>query len=154
MFSSRIPYLIFLKFSYSNFDFLFIYFILFFSENHAVKHSPPVRQDRAQAILIATPRAPLEWTPAVLQSKTHFDQAPSMKGEEPFRNEGRESMRAGSFSRVSRTFPGISKTTFKALGEDDQEGEEYSMEEEASDGTEAVPASVGESEGTGGPTLS
>ncbi|MBW0482437.1 hypothetical protein O181_022152 [Austropuccinia psidii MF-1] len=38
-------------------------------------------------------------------------------------------------------------------GEDDEEEEDNSVEEEESDGTEGVPAPVGESQGTGGPTL-
>ncbi|MBW0519884.1 hypothetical protein O181_059599 [Austropuccinia psidii MF-1] len=43
--------------------------------------------------------------------------------------------------------------TFKGPGEDGEEEEENSVEEEVSDGTEGVPAPVGESQGTGGPTL-
>ncbi|MBW0491314.1 hypothetical protein O181_031029 [Austropuccinia psidii MF-1] len=42
-------------------------------------------------------------------------------------------------------FPGLSRTTFKGGGEDG--------EEEESDCTEDVPAPVGASQGTGGPTL-
>ncbi|MBW0585049.1 hypothetical protein O181_124764 [Austropuccinia psidii MF-1] len=38
-------------------------------------------------------------------------------------------------------------------GEDGEEEEENSVEEEASDGTEGVPAPVGASQGTGRPTL-
>ncbi|MBW0479129.1 hypothetical protein O181_018844 [Austropuccinia psidii MF-1] len=47
-------------------------------------------------------------------------------------------------------FPGLSRTTFKGPGEEE---EENSVEEEESDGTEGVPAPVGASQGTGGPTL-
>ncbi|MBW0588073.1 hypothetical protein O181_127788 [Austropuccinia psidii MF-1] len=49
------------------------------------------------------------------------------------------------FSGVGGQFPGLSRTTFKGPGEDG--------EEEESDGTEGVPAPVGASQGTGGPTL-
>ncbi|MBW0573142.1 hypothetical protein O181_112857 [Austropuccinia psidii MF-1] len=38
-------------------------------------------------------------------------------------------------------------------GEDDEEEEENSVEEEESNGTEAAPAPVGVSQGTGRPTL-
>ncbi|MBW0565260.1 hypothetical protein O181_104975 [Austropuccinia psidii MF-1] len=53
----------------------------------------------------------------------------------------------------------ILKYTFKAInvqgpGEDGEEEEVNSVEEEGSDGTEGVPAPVGESQGTGGPALS
>ncbi|MBW0558999.1 hypothetical protein O181_098714 [Austropuccinia psidii MF-1] len=48
----------------------------------------------------------------------------------------------------------MSKTSFKGLGETGEDKEENSVEEEASHGTEAVPALVGESEATGGPTVS
>ncbi|MBW0481823.1 hypothetical protein O181_021538 [Austropuccinia psidii MF-1] len=47
----------------------------------------------------------------------------------------------------------MSRTTFRGTGEDGEEEEESSVEEEGSDGTEAAPAPVGESEGTRGPTL-
>ncbi|MBW0508763.1 hypothetical protein O181_048478 [Austropuccinia psidii MF-1] len=53
--------------------------------------------------------------------------------------------RLNSFSGVVGGFPGFSRTTFKGPGEDG--------EEEQSDGTEGVPAPVGASQGTGGPTL-
>ncbi|MBW0551702.1 hypothetical protein O181_091417 [Austropuccinia psidii MF-1] len=49
--------------------------------------------------------------------------------------------------------PWLSKTTLNGPGEDGEEEEENSVEEEESDGTEGVPAPVGESQGTGGPTL-
>ncbi|MBW0567888.1 hypothetical protein O181_107603 [Austropuccinia psidii MF-1] len=51
-------------------------------------------------------------------------------------------------------FPGLSRTTLKGPGEDGEEEEENSVEEEESDGTEGVPAPVGGSKGTRGPTLS
>ncbi|MBW0556295.1 hypothetical protein O181_096010 [Austropuccinia psidii MF-1] len=44
-------------------------------------------------------------------------------------------------------------TIFRGPGEDGEEEEENSVEEEWSDGTESVPAPVGASQGTGGPTL-
>ncbi|MBW0590408.1 hypothetical protein O181_130123, partial [Austropuccinia psidii MF-1] len=44
-------------------------------------------------------------------------------------------------------------TTLKGPGEDGEEEEENSVEGEESDGTEGVPAAVGASQGTGGPTL-
>ncbi|MBW0483888.1 hypothetical protein O181_023603 [Austropuccinia psidii MF-1] len=47
----------------------------------------------------------------------------------------------------------MSRTTFRGPGEDGEEEEENSVEEEESDGTEASPAPVGESEGTRQPTL-
>ncbi|MBW0503308.1 hypothetical protein O181_043023 [Austropuccinia psidii MF-1] len=43
--------------------------------------------------------------------------------------------------------------TFKGPGKDHEEEEENPVEEEDSDGTKGVPAPVGESQGTGGPTL-
>ncbi|MBW0471051.1 hypothetical protein O181_010766 [Austropuccinia psidii MF-1] len=67
--------------------------------------------------------------------------------------EGRGPRRSRSFSRVVGGFPGILRTIFKGLGEDGEEEEENSVEEEESEGTEGVPASVGESQGTGEPTL-
>ncbi|MBW0514972.1 hypothetical protein O181_054687 [Austropuccinia psidii MF-1] len=42
---------------------------------------------------------------------------------------------------------------FQGPGEDGEEEEENSVEEEESDGTEGVPAAVGASQGTGGPSL-
>ncbi|MBW0524964.1 hypothetical protein O181_064679 [Austropuccinia psidii MF-1] len=41
----------------------------------------------------------------------------------------------------------------KGPGEDGEEEEENSVEEEESDGTKGVPAPLGASKGTGGPTL-
>ncbi|MBW0591814.1 hypothetical protein O181_131529 [Austropuccinia psidii MF-1] len=45
------------------------------------------------------------------------------------------------------------QTTLKGPGEDGEEEEKNSVEEEEPDGTEGVAAPVGESQGTGGPTL-
>ncbi|MBW0516434.1 hypothetical protein O181_056149 [Austropuccinia psidii MF-1] len=100
-----------------------------------IQHSPPTRytrsQDRAQAFLTLTSRAPLHCTPA----------------------EGRGPRRLSSFSGVVVSFPGYSRTTFKGTGGDGEEEEENSVEEEESDGTEGAPAPVGASQSTGGPTL-
>ncbi|MBW0461466.1 hypothetical protein O181_001181 [Austropuccinia psidii MF-1] len=76
-----------------------------------------------------------------------------MEGEAPSRKEGRGPRRSRLFPGAVGTFPGMSKTSFKGLGEDGQEEEENSVEEEESDGTEVVPAAVGASAGTGGPTI-
>ncbi|MBW0490141.1 hypothetical protein O181_029856 [Austropuccinia psidii MF-1] len=62
----------------------------------------------------------------------------------------RGSRRSNSFSGVVGSFPILSKTTFRSPGEDGEEEEENSVEEEESEG---VPAPVGASQGTGGPTL-
>ncbi|MBW0590778.1 hypothetical protein O181_130493 [Austropuccinia psidii MF-1] len=97
-----------------------------------IQHSPPARkttsQARSQAVLTLTPRAPLHGTPAVPQLRAQFDRGP--------------------FGR----FTGLSRTTFKGPGEDGEE-EENSVEEVESDGSEGVPAPVGASQGTEGPTL-
>ncbi|MBW0569084.1 hypothetical protein O181_108799 [Austropuccinia psidii MF-1] len=92
-----------------------------------VQHSPPARKTRSQARAQAT--------------------------EDPIWKEGRGPRRSSSFSGVFGSYPGLSRTTFKAPGEDGEEEEENSVEEEESDGTEGVLAPVGESQGTGGPTL-
>ncbi|MBW0562967.1 hypothetical protein O181_102682, partial [Austropuccinia psidii MF-1] len=47
----------------------------------------------------------------------------------------------------------ISRTTFKGPGKNDEEEEENSVDKEESDGTACVPSPMGESQGTGGPTL-
>ncbi|MBW0539708.1 hypothetical protein O181_079423 [Austropuccinia psidii MF-1] len=60
--------------------------------------------------------------------------------------EGRVPRRSSSFSGVVGGFPGTQRTIFKGPGEDGEE-------EEGSDCTEGFPAPVGESQGTGGPTL-
>ncbi|MBW0502471.1 hypothetical protein O181_042186 [Austropuccinia psidii MF-1] len=67
--------------------------------------------------------------------------------------EGRGPRRSSSFSGVVGGFPVLSRSNLKGPGEDDEEEEENSVEEEESDGTEGVPAPVGEPQVTGGPTL-
>ncbi|MBW0576786.1 hypothetical protein O181_116501, partial [Austropuccinia psidii MF-1] len=103
-----------------------------------VQHSTPARDTRSQARIQAFPtpttRAPLNGTPEVTQLRAHLERGPIIKGEAPFREEGRG-------------------TTFKSLGEDDSEEEENSVEEEGADGTEDTTAPEGASQGTGGPTL-
>ncbi|MBW0576145.1 hypothetical protein O181_115860 [Austropuccinia psidii MF-1] len=94
-----------------------------------LQHSPPERQTRSQA------------------------QVPIKEGAAPSRKEGRVPRRSSSFSGVGGSFPGMSRTTSRGPGENGEEEEENSVEEEESDGTEAVPAPVGASEGTRGPTL-
>ncbi|MBW0521424.1 hypothetical protein O181_061139 [Austropuccinia psidii MF-1] len=54
--------------------------------------------------------------------------------------EGRGPRRSNSFSGVVGRFPRLSRTTLKGPGEDSEEGEENSVEEKESDGTEGVPA--------------
>ncbi|MBW0485331.1 hypothetical protein O181_025046 [Austropuccinia psidii MF-1] len=110
-------------------------------------------QARPQAILTPTPRAPLDGTAAVPQLRAQLDRGPRMEGEAPSRKEGRGPRRSSSLSGVASRFPGLSRTNLKVPGEDDEEKEENSVEEEDSDGTEGVPAPVGESQGTGRPTL-
>ncbi|MBW0518170.1 hypothetical protein O181_057885 [Austropuccinia psidii MF-1] len=103
-----------------------------------VEHSPPARQTRsqarAQAALTPTPRVPLDGTPAVPQLRAQLDRGPAWKEQNhPGRKEeGQEDQ-------------------FHCKDDDDEE--ENSVEEEGSDGTEGVPAPVGESQSTGGPTL-
>ncbi|MBW0517476.1 hypothetical protein O181_057191 [Austropuccinia psidii MF-1] len=76
-----------------------------------------------------------------------------MEGAAPLRKEGRGPRRSNSFSGVVGGFPELSRTNFKGPGEDGEEEEENSVEEEESYSTEGVPAPVGASQGTGGPTL-
>ncbi|MBW0527144.1 hypothetical protein O181_066859 [Austropuccinia psidii MF-1] len=71
----------------------------------------------------------------------------------PSTKEGRGPRRSSSFSGVVGSFPGFSRTTFKVPGEDGEEEEKNSVEEEESDGTEGFPRPVGETQGTGGPTV-
>ncbi|MBW0579897.1 hypothetical protein O181_119612 [Austropuccinia psidii MF-1] len=115
-----------------------------------IQHSPPARQTRSQSrtqtVLTPTPRAPLDGTPEVPQLRAHLDRGPNVEGAAPSSKEGRVPRRSSSFSGVVGGFPGLSRTTFKFPGEDGEE-------EEDSDGTEGVPAPVGASQGTGGPTL-
>ncbi|MBW0546718.1 hypothetical protein O181_086433 [Austropuccinia psidii MF-1] len=116
-----------------------------------IKHSPCARQTRfqarTQAVLTPTPRVPLDGTPAVPQLGAQLHRGPRMEGAAPSRKEGRGPRRSNSFSGVVGGFPGTSRINLKGPGEDGEE------EEENSDGTEGVPAPVGESQGTGGPTL-
>ncbi|MBW0574673.1 hypothetical protein O181_114388 [Austropuccinia psidii MF-1] len=101
------------------------------------QHSPHARQTRAQAraqaFLTPAPRAHLDGTPEVSRLRAQLDRGPILEGEAPSRKEVR--------------------VTFKGPGEDGEEEEENSVEEERSDGTEGVPAPVGVSQGTVGPTL-
>ncbi|MBW0502508.1 hypothetical protein O181_042223 [Austropuccinia psidii MF-1] len=122
-----------------------------------VRHSRPARQtrsqDRAQAVLTPTQRVPLYSTPAVLQLRAQLDQGPHLERAALSRKEGRGPRISNSFSGVVGQFQGLSRTIFKCPGEVDEEEEENSVEEEISDGTEGVPAPVGGSKGTVGPTL-
>ncbi|MBW0494279.1 hypothetical protein O181_033994 [Austropuccinia psidii MF-1] len=77
-----------------------------------------------------------------------------MEGAEPSREEGRGPIRYNSFSGEVGGFQGLSRIVFKGPDEDGEEEEENSAEEEEYEGTEGVPAPVGASQGTGGPTLS
>ncbi|MBW0557200.1 hypothetical protein O181_096915, partial [Austropuccinia psidii MF-1] len=96
-----------------------------------IQHSPPARQTRSQArtqaVLTPTPRAPLDGTPAVPQLSAKLDRGPILEGRK----------------RAKK---------IKGSGEDGEE-EENSVEEEESDGPDGVPAPVGASQGTKGPTL-
>ncbi|MBW0578228.1 hypothetical protein O181_117943 [Austropuccinia psidii MF-1] len=76
-----------------------------------------------------------------------------MEGAAPSRKEGRGPRRSFSLSGVVDRFPGFSITSLKVQGEDDDEEEENSVEEEESDVTEGLPAPVGASQSSGGPTL-
>ncbi|MBW0490023.1 hypothetical protein O181_029738 [Austropuccinia psidii MF-1] len=122
-----------------------------------IQHSPPARKTRSQArnqaVLTPTPRAPLDGTLEVPQLRAQLDRGPIIEGEEPSRKEGRGPRRSSSFSGVVGGFPGLSRIILKVPGEDDKEEEENSVEEEESDGTDAAPAPVGASQGTGRPTL-
>ncbi|MBW0567305.1 hypothetical protein O181_107020 [Austropuccinia psidii MF-1] len=122
-----------------------------------IQHSPPERQtrsqERAQDALTPTPRAPLEGAPEVPQLRAQLDRGPIMEGATPSIQEGRGPRRSNSLLGVVGGFPGLSRTTLKGPGEDGGEEEENYVEEEEYDGTEGVPAPVGASQGTGGPTL-
>ncbi|MBW0567351.1 hypothetical protein O181_107066 [Austropuccinia psidii MF-1] len=117
-----------------------------------VQHSSPARktrsQARAQAVLTPTPSSPLDRTPAVPQLRAQLERRPILEGAAPSIQEGRGPRRSISFSGVVGAFPGLSKTTYKGPGEDGEKEEENSVKEEGSDGTEGVPAPVGESQGT------
>ncbi|MBW0493811.1 hypothetical protein O181_033526 [Austropuccinia psidii MF-1] len=86
--------------------------------------------------------------------RAKLDRGPILEGAAPSRKEGRGPRRSSSFAGVVGGFPGTSRTFFRGQGEDGEEEEDNSVEEEDSDGTEGVPAPVGASQGTGGPTLS
>ncbi|MBW0478329.1 hypothetical protein O181_018044 [Austropuccinia psidii MF-1] len=122
-----------------------------------IQHSPPARKTRswarAQAVLTPTSRAPLDGIPEVPQLRAQLDGGPHMEGEEPSMKEGRGPRRSNYFSGVAGRFPRTSRTIFRGPGEDGEEEEENAVEEEEFDGTEGIPAPVGESQGTGGPTL-
>ncbi|MBW0495142.1 hypothetical protein O181_034857 [Austropuccinia psidii MF-1] len=121
-----------------------------------VQHSRPARQTRskarAHAVLTPTQRAPLDGTPAVAQLGAKLDRGPILEGAAPSREEITGPRRSCSFSGVAERFPGTSRIIFRGPGGDVEE-EENSVEEEESDGTEGVPAPMGASQGTGGPTL-
>ncbi|MBW0503560.1 hypothetical protein O181_043275 [Austropuccinia psidii MF-1] len=116
-----------------------------------VQHSPPERhagsQGRAKAVLTPAQRAPLDGILAVPQLRAHLDRKPNVEGAAQFKKEGIWPRRSSSFSGVVNFFPGISRTSFKDLAEDE------AKEEEGSDGTKVAPAPMGESQGTGGPTV-
>ncbi|MBW0537702.1 hypothetical protein O181_077417, partial [Austropuccinia psidii MF-1] len=122
-----------------------------------IQHSLPERQTRSQArtqtVLTPTPRVPFDGTTSVPQLRAQLDRGPIMEGAAPSRKEGRGPRRSSSFSGVVGGVPGISRTILKVPGEDDEEEEENSVEEEESNGTEAAPAPMGESQGTGRPTI-
>ncbi|MBW0471304.1 hypothetical protein O181_011019 [Austropuccinia psidii MF-1] len=114
-----------------------------------IQHSPPARKTRSQVrtqdVLIPTPRAPLDGTPAVPQLRAQLDGGPHMERAAPSRKEGRGPRRSDSLCGVVGGFPRTSRTIFKGSGEDG--------EEEESDGTEGVLAPAGAAQGTGGTTL-
>ncbi|MBW0510589.1 hypothetical protein O181_050304 [Austropuccinia psidii MF-1] len=122
-----------------------------------IQQSTPARQTRlqarAQAVLTPTPRAPPDGTPAVPQLRAQLDRGPCMEGAAPSRKEGRGPRRSSSFSGVVGGFPGTSRTIFRGPGKYGKEEEENSVEEEEYYGTKGVPAPVGASQGTEGPTL-
>ncbi|MBW0538829.1 hypothetical protein O181_078544 [Austropuccinia psidii MF-1] len=113
-----------------------------------IQPSPPERQTRSQArgqaVLTTTPRAPLNGNPEVPQLRAQLDRGPGMEGAAPSIQEGRGPRRSSLFSGVVGRFLELSRTTLKGQGEDG--------EEEEPDGSEGVPAPVGASQGTGGPT--
>ncbi|MBW0510032.1 hypothetical protein O181_049747 [Austropuccinia psidii MF-1] len=111
------------------------------------QHSPPAIQTRAQAALTPTPRAPFDATPGVPQLRAQLDRRPHIEGAALSRKEGRGPRTSSSFLGVVGGLPGLSRTIAKGPGQDGEE------EEEESDGTEGIPAPVGASQGTGGPTL-
>ncbi|MBW0489633.1 hypothetical protein O181_029348 [Austropuccinia psidii MF-1] len=97
------------------------------------QHSLPARktrsQARAQTVLTLTPRAPLDGTPAAPQPRAYLERGPVM--------EGRKEEHLGDQAHSQGYLE-----------------EENSVEEEECDITQAAPTPVGESQGTGGTTLS
>ncbi|MBW0477655.1 hypothetical protein O181_017370 [Austropuccinia psidii MF-1] len=87
-----------------------------------VQHSPPAlqprSQSRAQSVPILTSREPLNGTTMFPQLRTHLDIIPIMEGKASFRKEGKGPSRSIFLTGFVGTFPGISKTSFKVLGED------------------------------------
>ncbi|MBW0481930.1 hypothetical protein O181_021645 [Austropuccinia psidii MF-1] len=118
-----------------------------------VQQSNSTRQTRSQDALNPASRAPLEGTPEVPKLRAQLDGGHNLEVEAPFRKEGRGPRKSSSFSGVVGGFPGLSRTTFKGPVEDGEEEEENSLQEEGPDGTEGVPAWVGEFQGTGVPTI-
>ncbi|MBW0551276.1 hypothetical protein O181_090991 [Austropuccinia psidii MF-1] len=114
-----------------------------------IQHSPPARQTisqaRAQADLTPTRRAPLDGIPAVPHLRATFGRGPILEGEAQSRKERRGPRRSSAFLGVVGGFPGTSRTIFRGPGEDCEEEEENSVYEEASYGTEGVPAPGGHS---------
>ncbi|MBW0531744.1 hypothetical protein O181_071459 [Austropuccinia psidii MF-1] len=78
-----------------------------------------------------------------MRQRTHFGMRRTIQ-------EGRK--RAKKIKFFLRSSFQVSRT-FKGPGEDGEEEEENSVEEEELDGTEGIPAPVGTSFGTGGPTI-
>ncbi|MBW0574858.1 hypothetical protein O181_114573 [Austropuccinia psidii MF-1] len=72
-----------------------------------IQHSPPTRQtksqERAQAVLTSTPRAPIDGTPAVPQLRTHIQT--NLEGAATSRKEGKGPRRSSSFSGVVGRLP-------------------------------------------------
>ncbi|MBW0470876.1 hypothetical protein O181_010591 [Austropuccinia psidii MF-1] len=109
--------------------------------------------NKSPSVLTPTSRAPLDGTPAVPQLRAQLDRGPILEGAVPSRKEVRGPRISSFFSGVVGGFPGLSRTTIKGPGKDGEEEEESLVEEEEYDGTEGVPAPMGESQVTGGPTL-
>ncbi|MBW0534789.1 hypothetical protein O181_074504 [Austropuccinia psidii MF-1] len=108
-----------------------------------IQNSPPARQTRSQArtqaVLNPTPKAPLDSTPAVPQLRTHYGRSSTIQ-------EGRK--RAKEIKLILR-----SEDDEEEEGNYVEEEQGSYVEEEEPEGTEAAPAPVGESQGTGRPTL-
>ncbi|MBW0578344.1 hypothetical protein O181_118059 [Austropuccinia psidii MF-1] len=83
-----------------------------------IQHLPLARQTRSQArsqaVLTPTPRAPLDSIPAVPQLRAQLDRGPTMEGGAPSRKEGIGTRRSSSFS-------GLSITSLKVPGEDNDD---------------------------------